>query len=350
MTSQAAPLNYRRVHAALNRRLNAFAGGRFAAFCRPSSPTLLLTERCNARCIHCDIWKNRGAEDRPSLADWKGLLGDLRKWLGPVHVVLTGGEALLNPHTIELVAHGRSLGLWIELLTHGYWKDQSKIEDLVEARPARVTISFDSTGKTHNIIRGREDFVNRTRGTIETLSKLRAQQRLKMEILLKTVIMQQNLDEVCEVAHFAQEQNLEVFYQPIEQNYNTAEDPEWFEHRDTWPSDPEAAAEVVRKLCQLKREGLPIANSFAQLEVMIPYFRDPSASRVAVQSHTAHEAELRCSAATMLQIQANGDVTICTSKPPVGNIRQESIREIWAARPHWWESGCCLRERLGPLS
>lgn len=339
-------MNYRRVHAAFNRRLNSFAGGRFAALCRPSSPTLLLTERCNARCIHCDIWKNRSAEDRPSLAEWKTLLGDLRKWLGPVQVVLTGGEALLNPHTIELVAHGRELGLWIELLTHGYWKDQTKIQELVGARPARVTVSFDSVDETHNVIRGRDDFVERTRETIQTLARLRSEQTLPLEILLKTVVMRQNLHKVCEIAHFAKQQRLEVFYQPIEQNYNTTEDPDWFAHRDTWPEDAEAAVKVVRELCALKKQGLPIANSFAQLEVMIPYFRDPTATRVAVQSHTAHEAKLRCSAATMLQVQANGEVTICTAKPPVGNIRVKPIREIWAARPHWWEAGCCLDERL----
>ena len=34
--------------------------------------------------------------------------------------------------------------------------------------------------------------------------------------------------------------------------------------------------------------GELVANSFAQLEAMIPYFRDPGSSRVAVQSHSAH--------------------------------------------------------------
>jgi len=330
----------------VNGRLRTFGNERFAAFCRPSSPTLLLTERCNARCIHCDIWKNRGAEAGPALSDWKKLLTDLRQWLGPVHVVLTGGEALLNPHTIELVAHGRALGLWTELLSHGYWKEQSKIEDLVMAHPSRVTVSLDSVNQTHNLIRGRDGFVDQTKLTIETLKRLRKERQLRMEILLKTVIMRQNLDQVCEVAYFAKRHGLEVFYQPIEQNYNTVEDPEWFQRNDTWPDDPSMAVNAVRQLCELKRQGLSITNSFEQLEVMISYFLDPGPSRIAIQSHTAHERELHCSAATMLQVQANGDVTICTAKPPIGNIRSRSIREIWRRRPRWWQSGCCLQERM----
>jgi MoaA/NifB/PqqE/SkfB family radical SAM enzyme len=97
---------------------------------------------------------------------------------------------------------------------------------------------------------------------------------------------------------------------------------------------------------QLKREGFPIANSLSQLQVMIDYFLEPARFRVATQSHNAHEGQSLCSALTMLQIQSNGDVTLCCSMPPVGNIGSESIREIWESRPRWWESGCCLEKRL----
>src|SRR4051794_38078553 len=48
---------YRRVYEGVNYRLRTFAGGHYASACRPVSIVLLLTERCNARCIHCDIWK-----------------------------------------------------------------------------------------------------------------------------------------------------------------------------------------------------------------------------------------------------------------------------------------------------
>src|SRR5215467_3605025 len=136
-------LNYRRFYEGINYRLRTFAGGRAANLCRPTSIALLMTERCNARCIHCDIWKNRGRENTPTLTEWKMVLNDLRRWLGPVHVVLTGGEALLNPDTVELVAYGSSIGLFIEILSHGFWEDQSRIERLALARPGRVTISFD---------------------------------------------------------------------------------------------------------------------------------------------------------------------------------------------------------------
>ena len=335
----------RRVYEGANYRLRTFANGRWASQCRPTSIALLLTERCNARCIHCDIWKNRGKEDRPSLEQWQTLLNDLRVWLGPVHVVFSGGEALLNPLTIELVQYASSRGLFVELLTHGFWEDQKKIEMLGAARPARVTISLDGVGAVHNIVRGHEAFFDKTAKTIQTLLQMRKASASPLTLRLKTVIMKQNLTDVCNVARFAQRYQLEVFYQPIEQNYNTIEDPLWFQHSETWPDNILKAVEVIQELKRLKLAGFPIVNSRKQLDAMIPYFQDPATHRVRVQAHAAHEKRLSCSALTTLQVQANGDVTTCAAMPSIANIKDSSIREIWNRRPRWWESGCCLELR-----
>src|SRR5262249_19898716 len=155
-----------------------------------------------ARCVHCDIWKNKGKEDCPTLDQWQNVLGDFRRWLGPVHVTLSGGEALLTPFTPELVRHGVSLGLFMEVLTHGYWPDQTRIKALGRARPWRVTVSLDALGATHSLIRGRTTFYEHTATTLQTLQSLRREGRGPLEIRLKTVIMSHNLDEVCDVARF----------------------------------------------------------------------------------------------------------------------------------------------------
>jgi MoaA/NifB/PqqE/SkfB family radical SAM enzyme len=336
---------YKRIYEGWNYRLRTLAGGRWASHCRPTSIVFLLTEHCNAKCLHCDIWKNTGKEDTPAPEQWMRVLADLRRWLGPVQVVFSGGEALMKPFAIDLVAYAHSLGLFLEILTHGYWEDQGKIERLALAKPWKVTISLDGLGETHTLIRGRAKFWERTSRTIETLKRMRREHRLDYTIRLKTVIMSHNLDDTLEMARFARQPGMEVFYQPIEQNYNTPDDPEWFLHSDNWPKDSAKAAANVRELIAMKRAGYPIANSYSQLEVMIPYFEHPDAYRVAVMTHNAHEAKRSCAALLQLQLQANGDVTVCTGVPPVGNVKTAPIRPIWEARPHFWESGCCLERR-----
>lgn len=337
---------YKRVYEATNYRLRTIAGGHLAGYCRPTFVAVLLSERCNARCLHCDIWKNRGKEESPSLEQWQTVLSDLRRWLGPTQVTLTGGEALLKPYAIDLVRHGVSIGLFMELLSHGYWPDQSKIEQLALANPWRITVSLDGLGDTHSKVRGRDNFFERTSTTLTTLQRMRRERGLDYVILLKNVLMSHNLHQACDVARFAQAGGMQVFYQPIEQNYNTADDPRWFEWSANWPRDPAQAVAVVERLIALKREGLPIANSYAQLEAMIPYFRDPDASRVSVQSHSAHERRQSCAALVNLQLQSNGDVTNCLSQPPIGNVKAASIRHIWETRPRMWEDGCCLLRRV----
>jgi MoaA/NifB/PqqE/SkfB family radical SAM enzyme len=337
---------HKRLYDGVNYRLRTFAGGRLASLCRPTSIAILMTERCNARCVHCDIWKNKGSEPGPDPSAWKRLFTDLRRWLGPVQVCITGGEALLRGYTIEVVEHAASLGLFVEVLTHGYWFDQSRIEKLALANPWRITVSLDAVSETHSLIRGRPDFFQTTMKSIDTLRRLRMERMLNYEIRLKTVLMEQNYREASEVARFATQDGMHVFFQPIEQNYNAPEDPAWFTHSANWPRDPEAAVRMVEDLIRLKRQGLHISNSFAQIEAMISYFRDPVSLRVAVQSHIAHEGRLRCSAINNLQIQANGDVKTCIIQPPVGNICREPIRRIWENRTRWWKSGCCLETRL----
>jgi MoaA/NifB/PqqE/SkfB family radical SAM enzyme len=338
----------RRVREVINWRLRTVVGGRWAGYCRPSSVVIVLSMRCNARCVHCDIWKNRGIEeDRPSLDQWKAFLTEVRSWLGPAHVVITGGEALLNPQTPQLLAHGTSIGLCMELLTHGYWQDQSKIEAAARAKPWRITLSVDGIGETHSLVRGRPEFWSKTSRSIATLSRLRQRERLGYAIRLKTVIMQQNLHDAGNVARFAAENGLEVFYQPVEQNYDTPEDLQWFKHSANWPSDSGKAVAVVQELIGLKAQGFPIRNSLAELEVMIPYFQNPATNQLTVQSHSAHEARTLCAALTTMQLEPNGDVGTCFRMPSVGNIKRASIREIWSNRPRRWEGGCCLEQSCG---
>ena len=338
---------YQTVYKGLNYRLRHAAGGRWASHCRPTSIIILVTELCNARCVHCDIWKNKGREDTPTLDQWKQVLTDLRRWLGPVHVAFSGGEALLRPYTSELVAHGSAIGLYIEVLTHGYWDDQSKIEKLALARPSRVTVSLDGIGETHSRIRGRDKFWDKTTTSLETFRRVRKEHGCDYTIRLKTVVMEHNLDDLAGIARFAGEHEMEVFYQAIEQNYNTPEDVRWWEHTDNWPKNAEQAVSRIEELIALRRQGLPIANTESQLRVMIPYFRNPESLRLAVQNHMAHERKrgLSCSALTTLQLQANGDVKTCVSSPATGNVRTLPIRRIWEQRPQYWETGCCLERR-----
>jgi MoaA/NifB/PqqE/SkfB family radical SAM enzyme len=338
----------RRTYMALNYRMRTFAGGKWADHCRPTDLAFLMTNLCNAKCVHCDIWKNKGKDDTPTVDQYKATLSEIRSWLGPVHVYFTGGEALLRPYVPELLEHAARIGLFAEILTHGYWDDQSRIEKLAMANPARLTVSLDGIGEAHTKIRGKEKFFEKTTRTLETMKRMRAEHKLGYVIRLKTVIMEHNLHDLPNVARYAAENGFEIFYQAVEQNYNTPEDPRWFDTSENWPKDSSRAVAAVRELMALKKQGLPIRNSDEQLDAMIPYFLNPDSMRVSVQQHMAHLKFPVCAALTTVQVVPNGDVLACYGMPAIGNIKTQSLREIWTNRPQWWKGGCCLERRLTP--
>src|SRR5579863_10595671 len=95
---------YRRAYMGLNYRLRTFAGGRLAANCRPTDIAFMMTNLCNAKCVHCDIWKNKGRDDAPTPEQYKTVLSELRSWLGPVHVFFSFREGLFRPCHAVLAA------------------------------------------------------------------------------------------------------------------------------------------------------------------------------------------------------------------------------------------------------
>jgi MoaA/NifB/PqqE/SkfB family radical SAM enzyme len=336
-------LSYKRLYEGINYGLRTVAAGRLADYCRPTSITFALTNRCNARCLHCDIWKNRGPEQTLTIDQWRRVLTDLRCWLGRVQITFSGGEALMQPFAVDVIKDAVDAGLIVEVLSNGYWNNQQRIQRLAAANPWRVTVSLDGLGRTHSLIRGRSDFFERTEKSLETLERVRRELGLKFQIRLKTVVMRHNLEEVHEVAQYAASRpGFEVFYQPIEQNYNTEEDPQWFKTSSNWPRDLAQAERAVQRLISLKREGLPIANNYAQLEAMLRYFQNPDSLRLTIQNHSAHEARRLCSALTNLELRADGDVFTCARMYAIGNVKHQPIQHIWESRPQWWRVGCCL--------
>src|ERR1700759_2737432 len=73
---------------------------------------------CNCRCVMCDIWKDNRNLHQLTEKDVTGLLDSLKK-LGTRLVVMSGGEALLNPNFFRLCEILNKAGIKVSLLTTG---------------------------------------------------------------------------------------------------------------------------------------------------------------------------------------------------------------------------------------
>ncbi|MBL7742131.1 MAG: radical SAM protein [Chitinophagaceae bacterium] len=73
---------------------------------------------CNCRCLICDIWKDNKNLKQLTEKDISGLLVSLKK-MGTLQVLMSGGEALLNPNFFRFCEILQKAGIKVSLLSTG---------------------------------------------------------------------------------------------------------------------------------------------------------------------------------------------------------------------------------------
>ena len=105
----------------LGTALAPWAGGRPLA--GPVLGTLLVTYRCDLRCVVCDLparaaARRRAGDRELDTGELKSVLRDMKR-IGTAGVGVTGGEPMLRKDLPELLRHGARLGLHMHLNTDG---------------------------------------------------------------------------------------------------------------------------------------------------------------------------------------------------------------------------------------
>jgi MoaA/NifB/PqqE/SkfB family radical SAM enzyme len=114
-------------------------------------PILMLNvhSHCNCRCLMCDIWQRNTHESVRAL-DLERHRMSLQR-LGVRHVVLTGGEPLLNTELAHICTFFRELNIRLTLLTTGLLLKKRAEE--VAANFDDIIVSLDGPAMVHDHIR-----------------------------------------------------------------------------------------------------------------------------------------------------------------------------------------------------
>src|SRR5580658_538807 len=127
------------------------ANERSSPHCISTLPILILNihERCNCRCVMCDIWKREGGAelDVDVLARHRESIIKL----GVRQVVLTGGEPLLHTAFADLCSFFRECDVKITLLSTGLLlKKRAKV---IASSVDEIILSLDGPEETHDSVR-----------------------------------------------------------------------------------------------------------------------------------------------------------------------------------------------------
>ncbi len=105
---------------------------------------------CNCRCVMCDIWKDNQNLKQLTADDIQELMGTLKN-LGTQRVLMSGGEALLNPNFFRLCEILKKENIKISLLSTGLTLKKNA-EALVKWVDD-IIVSLDGDEETHDLIR-----------------------------------------------------------------------------------------------------------------------------------------------------------------------------------------------------
>ncbi len=313
---------------------------------KPSEVWLKLTERCNCRCEMCDIWKqNRSSEGELTTQDWKNVLLGLRQWLGKKHIWFTGGEPFLRKDCIDLIRYGNSIRLSIGVITNGILLRPEQMHLLFEAGLKEYHVSIDSMSpEIHDRLRGIQGAHKRVTENVLALKDFLNKSKEKMKIVIKTIIMGYNADEILPLVEWVEKNRFdEIKFQPLESNLESVDSARWFVNSPFWPGSKEVCkiTEILDELTMKRQAGLNIIhNSPLELRYIKEYFMDPVSSYDKAKDHTLIDIgeRSRCRGGVgWMEVLSRGGLRMCRSMPPQDDIRIASPREFWRSRPKCWK-------------
>lgn len=221
----------------------------------PRLLNLEVTKRCNAKCDFCPYWQEKVGEE---LTDYAPVI----KKFKPVVVSITGGEPLMRKDCFDIVRGIRPHCHYIGFITNGRLLSEAKARELVGAGVDHISISLDYLGEKH-------DEMRQIKGLYDHLSNLIPDLASRgYRIILNTVIMESNLDQILPITYKAKEWGVQVSYSAYCDIKNDDKDNMVRAQHYT------QLMGVMDELKKLKRELGSVKNSDYYLNGVTPYFRD----------------------------------------------------------------------------
>ncbi len=152
-----------------------------------------LTYKCNIKCCHCCVLKERKKE----LNKWEifKILEQLKD-AGCLYLTFSGGEILVRKDFFEIAEYARKLNFAIRLFTNGMLINGKIADRIKTVKPLAVEISLYGFKNTHEKITQAKGSFDRTVQAIKLLRKR------GIKVFTKTVILRQNSDEIWELEKF----------------------------------------------------------------------------------------------------------------------------------------------------
>ena len=177
----------------------------------PKHAQIIINNRCNARCKHCDIWK---VDPRLSISEeltteqWIKVVDELAE-LKVATCSISGGEPLLRKDIFEIARKLTENNIWVNITTNGSLLTQNIGKKLIIAGVNSLTISIDGTQPIHDTLRGLN--FNKIMRSIEQLQSLKqTENSMTPTIHIASTVMNCNAQSILELNDYLRDKYPEV--------------------------------------------------------------------------------------------------------------------------------------------
>lgn len=278
---------------------------------------------CNCRCVMCDIWKDNKNLKQLTENDVDSLMASLKKF-GTKQVVMSGGEALLNPNFFRLCEILKNQGIKVSLLTTGLSiRTNTKelltwVDDLI--------VSLDGDEQVHDVIRNIPNAFKKLKEGVEHIKSINPNYR----ITARTVIHRLNFRNWQAIIDAALAMGIDqISFLPADVSSHA------FNRQTAWSEPKQHEILIAEKELPELQEMIYyiitnnkasfdngfIAESTLKIQNIYQYY-------AAFYSLNAFPYK-KCNAPWVSTvIEADGSVRPCFFFDPIGNIRDSSLEEI----------------------
>jgi radical SAM protein with 4Fe4S-binding SPASM domain len=277
-----------------------------------------LTERCNLKCKHC--YQTGKTVDEMSFSEVKEAIGEisetLDEWKKAYGVDyspsfnVTGGEPFLRNDLFSILSEIGNKGFDVYLLTNGILIDGRKAKELFDVGVKGVQVSIEGPEEIHESIRGPGSFAASLKGVRNLLNA-------GLTVTLNVTLSSVNAGYFMDIIELASKLRVQKvgFSRLVPSGRGKAMAKQML--------DAEKVKELYKKIFSTDTGDLKIVTG------------DPVASQLRAEDDGSDKGDIPlggCAAGVSgLTILPDGTLVPCRRLYiPIGNIRKDSFREVWA--------------------
>lgn len=302
----------------------------------PQKLFLEITTECNLRCKLCKFWQNKDPGNKIDLTAKINFLKKVINWLerndeefqNYFDIILTGGEPFLYRNQVLKIAKlckNNDISCYIN--TNGSIIG-SNLKKILNSGLKALTISIDShNAQVYDFLRGSMGLFNQLIEVLRNLKQKKDRNNFPIKLCVQSILGGWNINSLAEHIEFFQDLGIDgIMFQPIQYPFGLPIPEGWHKHFDKYPHSEEDIQNTIKYILSLKKDNSFVMNSKEEVELWLPYFRNPEYMSKKLNPCKAYEQNLI--------VDVCGNVKFCFNKEikpknKIGNILTTSIEELW---------------------